>query len=219
MALDAFFETQELTLEERFNKIARTIQTCKDCELSKLEYNAEGDRLPGHGSITNRIIFVAQNPSFRKTRFKEPKIFGTWENSNDRLFIENLAAVGIPRKEVFVTNLVKCVSRDNEPPNKKMILACKKYIMQEITFMKPLLIVPIGGIAKQMFKGETGKTTKWMGIDVFSIWHPSYVLRSMLDKVEQDYYNQNYLKQYIELAQNKAFDNIKTEPFKVEEYP
>lgn len=219
MALDAFIEDPNLTLEGRFKKLFDDVQECKSCRLHQYDLNMEGNRLLGHGNTESKILFVAQNPSFRRVKFKEPKTFGIWDNKNDRLFIENLAAIGIPRAKVFVTNIVKCSTISNEAPSKKIIKACQKFVMREVTYMKPRLIVAIGGIAKRTFKAKTAEFTKWSGIDVFSIWHPSYILRQGQAPISKNYVKQSYLAQFRKLAEHPAFEEIKREPFEAKGYP
>jgi len=219
MSLDAFMEDPNLPLEQKMRRLFDDVQECTACELAKLSLNKPGDRLLGHGNPENHVIFIAQNPSFRRVRFKEPKIFGTWENSNDRLFIQMLAKVGIQRKDVFVTNIVKCSTSENVTPSRESIMACKKFIMREVTYVKPQLIVPIGGIALRAFKGKNNEWTKWSGVDVFGIWHPAYILRGGLEPHHVEYVKQNYLMQFKELAKHQVFKELKKEPFEVVAYP
>jgi len=219
MGLDSFMDDQRLSLDQKMRSIFSDVQECRSCSLAKLPVNKEGDRLLGHGDPNHHVIFIAQNPSFRRVKFEEPKIFGTWQNRNDRLFIEFLGKVGIKRKDVFVTNLVKCSTLENFPPDREEILACKKFIMREIGAIKPRLMVTIGGLAHKAFKGKTGAWSKWSGADVFGIWHPSYLLRAGLEEVQEEYLKQTYLRQFKEISKHEVFNDLKVDPFEVKEYP
>lgn len=219
MGLDSFVDDQNLSLDAKLRNIFSDVQICRGCPLSKLSINKSEERLLGHGDPSNHVIFIAQNPSFRRSKFKEPKVFGTWENQNDRLFIENLAKIGVKRKDVFVTNLVKCSTTENFPPEKNEVLACKRFIMREIGAIIPKLIVPIGGISQRAFKAKAGEWSKWSGADVFGIWHPSYLLRLGIESQQEDYLKQTYLRQFKELSKHLIFEKLKKEPFVVKEYP
>ena len=58
-----------------------------------------------------------------------------------------LISAGLSKeRDVFITNLVKCNSKDeygrNRPPNKKEIENCHLFLQEEIELLKPKLIIP-----------------------------------------------------------------------------
>jgi DNA polymerase len=167
-------------------------------------------------------MFVAQNPGISKSKYKKPKVFAVWENPNDRLFIKNLGLVGIKRDDIYVTNMVKCSTVSNNAPEESQTVACRRHLSLEIAFLKPQVIVAVGGIARKYFKGEMGGWTKWNGIDVFGIWHPSYILRAGIGSSADEEHkkmleNQWRNTQLAVVVQHPAFKKIKVEPFIIQD--
>ncbi len=102
-----------------------------------------------------------------------------------QLLTQILAAVGIDRSEVYITNVVKCRPPGNRVPTKTEMDACWDWLVAQIALINPLLIVTLGNTPTQKLLGTTGGITQvrgrfftWKGIEVFPMFHPSYLLRN-----------------------------------------
>src|SRR3990167_567582 len=85
----------------------------------------------------------------------------------------------------YLTNVVKCFPPNDRKPLKGEIDKCKYYLFKEIETVKPKMIVAVGAIPLQVLTGRKGISdyagrvvAEWRGIPVFSIYHPSFILRS-----------------------------------------
>jgi DNA polymerase len=92
--------------------------------------------------------------------------------------------MGIPRKDVYICNVLKCRPPDNRNPEPPEIDACRGYLEAQIDTIRPEAIVSLGKFATQ-FLLETeegimrlrGKWGSYRGIPVMPTFHPSFLLR------------------------------------------
>ena len=104
-----------------------------------------------------------------------------------------LAAAGIDRNDVYVTNIVKHFKweprgkrRIHAKPNGSEIAACRPWLETEIALVKPRVLVCLGATAAQALLGKSFKVTKQRGTFVPSALaprvtatvHPSSILRA-----------------------------------------
>lgn len=106
-----------------------------------------------------------------------------------QLLTEMLRAIGLDREEVFITNIVKCRPPANRDPKPIEIETCKPYLLRQLALIKPKIIVVLGRIAAQALLNTDepigklrGKIHALNGTPVVVVYHPAYLLRSLLDK-------------------------------------
>jgi uracil-DNA glycosylase family protein len=107
-----------------------------------------------------------------------------------------LAAAGIDRQEVYVTNIVKHFKweprgkrRLHKKPNALEISACRPWLDAEIKAVKPQVVVLLGATAAQGILGNQFRVTKqrgqWLESNiappVMATVHPSSILRARDD--------------------------------------
>jgi len=68
-----------------------------------------------------------------------------------KLVDKQLEAIGIPRKEVYISNVVKCRPPDNRDPLPEEIAAFAPYLDREIEVLDPKLIVTLGRFSMGKF--------------------------------------------------------------------
>jgi DNA polymerase len=110
-----------------------------------------------------------------------------------RLLDEALAAAGIDRSRVYVTNAVKHFKwkpqgkrRLHQKPNAAEISACRPWLDSEIEVIKPELIVCLGATAAQALLGPAFRVTRQRGEFIrrpglpltMATVHPSSILRA-----------------------------------------
>jgi DNA polymerase len=106
-----------------------------------------------------------------------------------------LSAIGLTRKEVYITNIVKCRPPGNRNPQPDEVERCYTYLARQIAMIEPLIIVCLGGpAAKTIIKRELA-ITKLRGafhrygvIPVLATYHPAAVLR-FPEKYKRDVWN------------------------------
>lgn len=161
-----------LTMEELADKIRK----CQKCPLSQTRKKA----VPGEGSHNTIIMFVGEAPGGDEDREGLPFI-----GRAGQLFTRILQSVQIERKDVFITNIVKCRPPENRNPNKSEIEICLPYLESQIALINPRIIVTLGSVPTKCLLSTDdaisrlrGQWFPWLGgIKIFPMFHPSYLLR------------------------------------------
>ena len=101
-----------------------------------------------------------------------------------KLFDKYLIAVGIPREEVYIANMLKCRPPKNRDPKPEEQDLCIEYLREQVRTISPKLIVCLGRIsAMRLIKPDFRITAEhgiWFEKGAFSIcavYHPSALLR------------------------------------------
>ena len=152
--------------------LAENIRKCTACPLWKTRTLA----VPGDGK--GKIMIIGEAPGAEEDRQGIP-----FMGRAGKLLNELLETAGIDRKNVFITNTVKCRPPKNRNPNTLELKTCRKWLDQQIETIKPKLIIILGRVAlkaltgKEKIKDLHGKISKFDGQKYFVTYHPSAGLR------------------------------------------
>jgi DNA polymerase len=160
---------------------------CTRCDL----YTHATQTVFGEGPLDARILFVGEQPGDQEDLAGKPFV-----GPAGQMFDRALAAAGVNRSRVYVTNAVKHFKferrgkrRIHSKPDAGEIQACRWWLEQERQLLEPRVTVALGATAARALLGrvvtigrERGKPlelagggTGWITI------HPSFLLR-MPDK-------------------------------------
>ncbi len=146
------------------------IYNCKKCRL----WQGAKHSVPGEGPSNAKVMFVGQNPGADEDELGRPFI-----GRAGKYLTKTLLEYGIKREEIFITNIVKHVSSQNRKPFDDEVRACLPYLVAQIKFVKPKIIVLLGASAKE--------TPRIEGIEYTQVIHPSAAMRftKMREKFRQ----------------------------------
>ena len=119
------------SLEERQAKldaIAEQIVACTNCPLHK----GRAHTVPGSGPANADIMFIGEAPGFYEDQQGLPFV-----GASGKYLDELLAGVGLSRKNVFISNVVKCRPPSNRDPLKHDLEACEDYLNRQIAARSP----------------------------------------------------------------------------------
>jgi DNA polymerase len=163
-----------MNVERIIAEIAAEVRVCTECRLSETRTNA----VPGEGSVTARIMFVGEGPGQREDATGRPFV-----GQAGKLLNQLLEQAGIPREDVFITNIVKCRPPQNRVPLADEVLACNDYLMGQIASIEPKFICPLGGAALATLLGPDLKISqvrcqvfRKSGILYVPLYHPAAAL-------------------------------------------
>ncbi len=167
-------------------RIDEQIGHCTKCRLHLRRRNA----VPGEGNKAADIMCIGEGPGEQEDIQGRPFVGRAGE-----LLTRMLAAIGLTREEVYITNIVKCRPPGNRAPQPDEVESCYPYLERQIGMIEPLVIVCLGGpAAKTIIKSEQG-ITKLRGafhrygvIPVLATYHPAAVLR-FPEKYKRDVWN------------------------------
>jgi uracil-DNA glycosylase len=164
--------------------LRRAAANCKACDLWKRGTQT----VFGEGGKHARIIMVGEQPGDKEDLQGKPFV-----GPAGAVLDKALAAAGISREDVYVTNIVKHFKweprgkrRIHKKPNAIEINACRPWLETEIEVIKPKVIVLLGSTAAQGVLGRSFLVTRnrgqWIrseaGADVMATVHPSSILRA-----------------------------------------
>ncbi|TDI96949.1 MAG: hypothetical protein E2O29_01570 [Deltaproteobacteria bacterium] len=181
---------------------------CKQCPLHKTS-EAEDKKLVclwGHGNEKSDIMLIGEAPG------KDEIIQGIpFIGESGKLLTKYLKEAGIDRKNIYITNSVKCRPPSNRAPKPSEVKKCADYLDQEIYAQKPKVIGLLGAVALKRVLNADG-ITKLRGKPMWSdkyqcycvpTWHPSFIIRrgEDMDSTEQFVRDLKLIKQIGETGE------------------
>jgi len=105
------------------------------------------------------------------------------------LLTKILAAIELPREQVFICNVVKCRPPENRNPEPDEVESCEPFLKKQIELVQPKVIVALGKFAvqsllqsKQAISRLRGQWHDYQGVRLMPTFHPAYLLRNPGDK-------------------------------------
>lgn len=141
----------------------------------------------GEGPSGAPVMLVGEQPGDQEDTTGRPFV-----GPAGQLLTRALAAAGIPRDRIYITNAVKHFKfelrgkrRMHKKPVDAEIIACYDWLKREIELVTPRLIVAMGATAVRSVLGRAtpimvnrGKITEYAGdISLLITVHPSFLLR------------------------------------------
>jgi uracil-DNA glycosylase family 4 len=161
--------------------------------------------VPGEGSPEASVVFVGEAPGAREDLLGRPFV-GASGKVLDRL----LAAVGLSRESVFITNVLKARPPANRDPRPAEIAHSLPWLERQLAVIEPRLIVPLGRHAMNVFlpdrviSEEHGRVSIVDGRAYMPVFHPAAALRNK----ERMRALQDDMKRLAELAHGDALPVI-----------
>ncbi len=161
-------------------QIADRVRSCQRCPLGGLRTNA----VPGEGNATADLLFVGEAPGREEDAAGRPFI-----GPAGQLLSRMIAAMGLSREQVFITNVLKCRPPGNRDPQPAEIAACRDYLRRQLAITRPRVVIALGSPATRWFLGPSagvmssrGRVTDLADYQVVPTFHPSYLLRFPSEK-------------------------------------
>ncbi|MCY3023151.1 MAG: uracil-DNA glycosylase [Planctomycetota bacterium] len=165
----------------RWKALEAEVQSCKKCRLHAGRTNA----VFGCGNKQARLLFVGEGPGFDEDQQGVPFV-----GRAGQLLNKIIAAMGLKREEVYICNVVKCRPPENRTPADDEVLACSRYLYEQIELVAPSVIVTLGAPAtktllqtRQGIMSMRGKWHNFRGIPLMPTYHPAFVLRQYTQEV------------------------------------
>ena len=170
----------------KLESIAENVRECQKCELCETRIKA----VPGKGNFDADVIFVGEAPGRNEDIHGEPFVGAAGKRLD--MILED---TGIDRKDVYITNIVKCRPPKNRVPSKKEEESCNDFIKQEIEIINPKIICVMGNTAygtlldgKEITKNH-GKIVEKDGRKFFVTFHPAATIynQKLVDELKNDF--------------------------------
>jgi DNA polymerase len=160
------------TLEQ----VAAAAAACTRCPLHRTRTNS----VPGEGNPGARLLCIGEGPGETEDRLGRPFVGRAGE-----LLDKLLAAIDLPRTEVYIANIVKSRPPENRRPLPDEVSACIPFLYRQIAIIRPRVILALGGTAGESLLGVKasltslrGKVHRFDGIPLVVTYHPAALLRN-----------------------------------------
>lgn len=112
----------------------------------------------GAGAADADLLFVGEAPGEYEDREGEPFVGRSGE-----VLDEVLAATGIARAGVRITNCVRCRPPENRDPTQTELDNCRGYLEREVALVDPALIVTLGKVPAEHLLDRSVRVTAEAG--------------------------------------------------------
>jgi len=164
-------------------EIADEVAQCRSCSLGGKGLKTT----PGKGGSGKIRLLIIGDWLPTDDGAEAGAVFGVEE---DQMLRRMLNAIDLPREDVFVTNVIKCVVGSGVQPQVEHIDACLSYLQRQIAAISPELICTMGMVAAKTLlrlsqplsrlrgKFYTYKGAEGMEIPLLPTYHPGYLLQN-----------------------------------------
>jgi len=163
-----------LELPNTVAELKKQVSNCHLCSLSKTR-----DRVVfGEGDNNAQIIFIGDYPI-------------DIESSKEMLTLMIEKVLDISRKNVYITNLLKCQLPPNQKLHDSYIDSCKSYLSKEIELIQPNIIITLGQLPYQYLTNDNsplkdihGNIIQKENYKIIPLYHPNFLLKNPSFKKE-----------------------------------
>jgi DNA polymerase len=136
------------------------------------------------------VMIIGEAPGAEEDRLGKPFV-----GQSGKLLDRMLAAIGLDRTTVYITNIVTWRPPGNRQPNTSEVAICMPFVERHIALKRPKLLLAAGGTAAASMLGNKEGITRihgrWFdrridGLDapvpLMPIYHPAFLLRTASTK-------------------------------------
>jgi DNA polymerase len=163
--------------------ISRRVSKCTLCP--KLVENRT-NTVFGKGKVSRpEIMFVGEAPGATEDEQGEPFV-----GAAGRILNRMIAACGLTRDDVYITNIIKCRPPGNRVPTEEEIENCSDYLVDEALIVCPKSVMALGNTAASKVLNPDKSISELRGVIqshrhadgsqyyLACTYHPAYLLRN-----------------------------------------
>lgn len=161
---------------DNYNLLKEKVLTCKRCHLRENCTQV----VMGEGGIDKKIMFIGEAPGATEDKQGRPFV-----GRAGQLLKKIFSAIDIQRKDVYISNIVKCRPPGNRKPTISEAKTCSSILKAEFALINPKVIVPMGATAFNHLLDSQNSITdsrgKWFqrgNYFFLPTFHPAYLLRN-----------------------------------------
>lgn len=179
-----------LTKTQQLEYIAHLVGECKKCDLYKTAIN----HVPGFGNPDAEIVFIGEAPGAQEDKEGLPFV-----GNSGKLLDKLLNTISVPRKDVFICNILKHRPPENRDPLPEELKLCSPYLKAQLKIIAPRVIITLGRFSMNYFFPEESiskihgqiRNITWqdLPLTIIPVYHPSAGLRNgaMLKSLQDDF--------------------------------
>ena len=161
-------------------QLATEVAACTRCPL----HQTRSQTVFARGNPQAKLMIIGEAPGFPEDHEGLPFV-----GVAGRLLEQMISCIGLLNNEIYITNVLKCCPPNNRDPQSDEITQCSSYLAQQISLVKPTLLLALGRVAGQYLLNTTRSLNQmrsqkhdYQNIQVIVTYHPAYLLRNPSDK-------------------------------------
>lgn len=158
-----------------WEQLENECRQCRRCGLCETRHNV----VFGVGPRDAEVLFIGEGPGEQEDLKGEPFV-----GRAGKLLDDMLELIDLDRSKIYIANMVKCRPPNNRDPLNVEQEACSIWLKQQISLLRPRILVCLGRIAAMTYIRPDFKITKehgqWTvkdGIMTMALFHPAALLR------------------------------------------
>ena len=186
---DATWSAQEIAAAcTDLEQLVAAVRAFDGCALKRTATNT----VIGDGNPQAALMIVGEAPGAEEDRQGLPFV-----GPAGRLLDRMLAAIGLDRSAVYITNMLPWRPPGNRSPTAEELAICQPFLERQIELIAPHILLLVGGIAAKALlnrrEGITRLRGQWFpystprmegAIQATATFHPAYLLRTPSAKRE-----------------------------------
>ena len=186
---DATWNAQEIAAAcTSLDQLVAAVRAFEGCALKRTATNT----VIGDGNPQARLMIVGEAPGAEEDRQGLPFV-----GPAGRLLDRMLAAIGLDRSAVYITNMLPWRPPGNRSPTAEELAICQPFLERQIELIQPRTLVLVGGIAAKALLNRREGITRLRGqwfpfatprlegtVQATATFHPAYLLRTPSAKRE-----------------------------------
>jgi uracil-DNA glycosylase family 4 len=157
-----------------------------DCTRCPLAYAGRHTIVFGDGDPQARLMFVGEGPGADEDAQGIPFV-----GKSGQLLNNMIGAMGLPREQVYIANVVKCRPPANRAPEPVEANTCTPFLARQMDVVQPEVVVALGATAamyllgvRQSLVSLRGRWHAVRGVKALVTYHPAFLLRDPRQKGE-----------------------------------
>lgn len=170
-------QTTNPTLPDSLKVLAQSISQCYLCDLSKSRHQS----MSGYGNPQADLMFIDAYVSAAEDESSEYYVGRSGVMLRD--MIEKV--LNLKTEDLYFTHTVKCKPFGFQNPSSSECSSCAPFLSQQISLIKPKIIVTLGPDAYQILTGDLGEFERVRGEIIpfgdtvlIPMYHPLYLVRN-----------------------------------------
>ena len=169
-------------VDDVWSDLEAKVRVCTLCAL----HRGRTQTVFGVGKRDAQLFVIGEAPGADEDRQGEPFV-----GRAGQLLNAMLRAIGLPRSEVYIANILKCRPPGNRDPQPDESASCTPYLARQIELVRPKVLLAVGRIAAQWLLQTDAPIGRLRGraitygernTPMVVTYHPEYLLRSPLAK-------------------------------------
>ncbi len=160
------------------------VSNCHLCSIS----NSRKNVVFGEGNENASLMFIGEAPGANEDEVGRPFV-----GKAGMLLVKIIENVlNLKREDVYIANVLKCRPPNNRVPTLEEVTSCKPYLLEQISIIKPKIIVALGSTSYHHLTGDydmpiskiRGEVLEFADAKLIPTFHPSFLLRNPSAKKE-----------------------------------